>query len=162
MVDFLTYAEWRELPPSARKEALVNFRRNFDDKDIREYWGLKPANWYNILSKLGLSRKRGQKAENTHDDEPEKPKRERPRKVVEAEFTVITEDDEPTPEPAKQRALERLPAPAVAEEALTLPFPTFKGTPAQLRKQFEAVAMFLEALENEDTRFEIRISAVKA
>lgn len=49
-------------------------------------------------------------------------------------------------------------SPMVKQEAVDLPFPALKGSPAQLRKQFEAVMMFMEAREDDTTNFEIRLS----
>lgn len=239
-MDLPTYAEWQDLPgKSARKEILITLRRVFDDKDIREFWELKPQTWYNLLNRYEIGGKRGQTPRNEIDDRPhrkdkepteptgkpsgrsarkcsiegcdephvakgfcrkhyfqqkskqpqpeqqEEPQREEvedripsdrrwPRtNVIEADYTVIQspvmEDEaikrlvdrhheQQENEYAKQTARQ----PIVPTSDLELPFPTIKGTPEQLRKQFEAVALFLEGLENEETRFEIRLAVVKA
>lgn len=241
-MDLPTYAEWQDLPgKSARKEILITLRRVFDDKDIREFWELKPQTWYNLLHRYEIGGKRGQKPplDNEIDDRPhrqdkeppippgkrssrkcsiegcdethlakgfcrkhyfqkkskepqpeqpeqqEEPQREEvkdsipsdrrwPRtNVIEADYTVIQspvmEDEavkrlvdrhrEQENEYAKQAAQQPL---VPTSDLPDLPFPTIKGTPEQLRKQFEAVALFLEGLENGETRFEIRLAVVKA
>lgn len=188
-MDIPTREEWQNLPgKSARKEALINLRRNFSDKEIREAWGLKPANWYQMVSrytkgddtaKRGPGRPKG----STKPDEIEEPRKREfqeldggevdlskgvpndrhwPRKnVVDAEFQVLGgyEEKVSLQEIFAEKKKEPEPEPPADVQ---LPFPTIKGTPAQLRKQFEGISLFLEGLEGEDARFEIRISAVKA
>lgn len=205
--------DWKNLPGrSHRKDILIALRREFDDKEIREVWNMKPVNYYNLIGQYGLEYKgRPEKDDEGRefrsiDQESQEAGREN---VFEAEFTVIGESLEPAriktdqiqekteseiaasaePEslkpprrkpgrkpgeqPAtKQKTVKPMPAkkePApmllqMAEEyprPMTLPFPSARGKPAQLRKQLEAVVMFLEAMENEDTVFEISIAANK-
>lgn len=200
-MDIMTYEAWKNIPgKSMRKEALINLRRNFSDKDIRETWGMKPANWYNLVSRYtkgdvkqvgpGRPRKKPTEAEIAEDETNEPVKREFqndipsdrrwPRKnVVDAEYQIVdevseeveieslldragyfikkVEDEQKEMHRERAKANGGLPSPAV-----DLPFPTIKGTPSQLRKQFEGIALFLEGLEGEDTRFEIRLSVVNA
>lgn len=96
-----------------------------------------------------------------------------PRKnVVEAEFEIVDDEQKPQHETggaseSDKKSLERmffdrLGLAAEQQPPIGLPFPTIKGIPAQLRKQFEGVALFLEGLEDEFTRYEIRLSVVKA
>lgn len=187
-MSILTREEWQQLPTKGdRKAKLQELRREYEDKAIRDAWGLTPQQYYSLMFRFGLSKKR---ADNDKPKEPKPPGsgrgRGRPRKetatqqdrdplaeedkddaerrdsipsdrrwprdkVIDADYEIISEDTR-SPD---QFAL-AVPAPAV-----DLPFPTIKGTPSQLRKQFEAVALFLEGHEDETTRFEIRISAVK-
>lgn len=233
MLDLPTREEWNNLPgKSARKEALISLRKDFSDKDIRDYWGFKPQSYYNLLHRYNLIGKNAEAPPEGGEDELEQqrqrqrladvlPTNERPKKgcsvegcdrphaakgycqnhyakfkqknkvptggtnanepverqaipserdwprkgVVEAEFTVISDIDIPEPEPKikepfRSKWLES--SPKAESPNVDLPFPTIKGTSAQLRKQFEGVSLFLEGLESESARFEIRLSVVKA
>jgi hypothetical protein len=160
-------AEWKALPTKQdRKEMLTLIRREFPDSEIREAWGMKPGTFYNILNRYGMTGKRAKKVEEGESTIKEKaPKKEQPEAqerpqrgdgpVLEAEYTVV-EDEGPA---AHSRSLTVVGATGTQ---LDFPFPTVRGTSKQLRKQFEAVVMFLEALEDEETRFEINIQVYKA
>lgn len=192
MDNIMTYEEWKNLPGKTwRKEALITLRRNFSDKDIRDAWELKPDKWYNLVSRNMKGESVPGRPPQHRGRPPAEPSQEEfvqndavpsdhrwPRKnVVDAEYQVVEQGEEvevenlldnigyfnkkaedEQKEMHRERAKENGWEPVPAD----LPFPTIKGTPEQLRKQFEGIALFLEGLEGEDTRFEIRISAVKA
>lgn len=207
----LSWKEWKELPgKSIRKDSLNSLRREFSDKDIRDFWNIEPGDYYTMLGEYGLNGREDQFEVQTAEDdikpervvidvtnEPEdrrgkkvctvpgcnkkhvakgfcgyhytkfgKPKTENtpkepkrtvvePRTVVEAEFTEVVQSPAKTQEVVKEQ-----------ERPKELPDPPFlslllKGNPSQLRKQFEGVALLLEG-QDENSRFEIQLSAVKS
>lgn len=194
--------DWKNLPgKSHRKDILIALRREFDDLDIREVWNMKPATYYNIISRYGLG---GMKERRLKDDEGRSvnsaPRKREFRFIdqenaqpaqhenvygesSEVETQLLESEEESAPseprppkkrpgrkpgvankkDPAKpQQQAAKPPAPAQAAEIPQLAFPIVRGKPAQLRKQLEAVVMFLEAMEDgEESHFEIRISAAK-
>lgn len=160
--------EFDKLTKEQRSEFLRNLRREFHDKQIREAWHMRSAAWYAMLKRCGLT---GQNKENPSPRGPQLGETNAPSKleqrrnknrgkdqengkVYDAEYTIIQDHEQQQP-PAYPPAL------ISTEEAVMLPFPTIKGTTVQLRKQFEAVALFLEGQEDESAKFEVRLSAVK-
>lgn len=188
-MDMLTYEQWKQLPGNtARKQTLIDLRRNFEDKEIRESWGMKPSNWYNLVSRYmkGSKESRGpgrpkvksepdqpenddgpvQKRQFQEFEEPPQPDEqmdvERERVVIDAEWTEVGKYTAPYPTEPQAPISGPQTAKKNVDDVMEFPFPLIKGTPDQLEKQFEAVVMFLEGNESEDTRFEIRLSVVKA
>lgn len=204
-----SYAEWKELPPNMRKEALINLRRHFNDKDIRELWEMPHKEWYRILTMFQLdvngadAHAHGDgdaETEPTNDSAPAaaaedqkkvcsvpgcsgkhaakgfclkhynaernrsqqssvaKQKRTKRSPKKKGDSTAHTFDGEATS--IMQEAMEHFTelTPAAKREPIDLPFPSLKGSTVQLRKQFEAVMMFLEARENASPNCEIRLS----
>lgn len=192
--------DWKNLPgKSHRKDILIELRREFDDKDIREVWNMRPPTFYNIISRYGLSGRGRGGAKDDEGRDVDAPPRKREFRFIdhenaqpeqenvygeaaEAQVAALLKSESAPSEPRKvvknkpgrkprvtkaqpkpQPAAAKQPAPEPAAEIpMQLAFPLVRGKPSQLRKQLEAVVMFLEAMEDgEETHFEIRISAAK-
>lgn len=147
--------QFKSLPKERQKEAIKELRKNFPDKDIRESWNMTTGGFYQMLRKFDLSSKntdmpptRKQDSNNSNSN------------YIDAEFIVV--DDDKNKKPSHQQLANISSTPEPETISTYLPFPPMKGTTRQLRKQFEAVALFLEGHEeDEETKFEITLSIIK-
>lgn len=184
--------EWDSLPTKQdRKDMMALMRKEYPDKEIREAWGMTPGSFYNLLHRYGLAGKGAETADdavqsgetgegrgNGGKRGPGRPKGSgkgkkgkttgRKGNFIDAEYRVIEDErsDNPPATPpaasAEDRGMALAPL-AHRGEAVDLPFPTIKGKTAQLRKQFEAIVMFLEGhADDEEARFEIALSVTKS
>lgn len=178
-----SFQEWRALPlKEDRKTILGKLREQVGDKELLKAWDLSPNSYYTtlmsygfptkgIMESLGSSHPRPPKKQKeseeprvkrkyTKKDKPEKIRESIPsdrlwprNEVIEVEHSVI-------PEPIQESALTWRGGHNI-ERPLQLPFPHLRGTPSQLLKQFEALVLFLSALEDDSVRYEVHLSASK-
>lgn len=172
--------DWRALPSKEdRKTILGKLREQVGDRAILDTWGITPNSYYATLISYGFPTKgvmeslgenhphpKGKKEKS----EPPKEKRKYTKKAPETEKVQGVPSDRNWP---RNNVVELehkvIPDPTTTtmtwrvnnERPLQLPFPALRGTPSQLLKQFEALVLFLSALDEESIRYEVYISATK-
>lgn len=163
----ITYEQFKEINNKDRKrEVLEDLMKHYPDKAIREHWGIRPQNFYNLVSQLKLSGENRPTGE--YPEEISTPQRKNNKNVIDADFVVY--ENSPTPQQADpsagpaQLAGSRAIVPAMPQQTAgaLLNFPDMVGNTAQLRKLMEGMLMILEATNGNDTPFKLRIEVYKA
>lgn len=152
--------EWKALPDQDdRRMILEQLRNQVGDKALCITWDMTPNEYYSLLmrhkfSTKGVMENLGAPAVSKKEKPKLNPEQKEEAKVTEIEPEITSvEEAIQLLNPVEKRVPVR--------HKVQLPFPSLKGTPSQVMKQFEALALFLEAQEEEDARYEIHIAAVK-
>lgn len=157
--------EWKSLPQQEdRRMILEQIRNEIGDKALCQTWDLTPNQYYSLLMRYKFSTKGIMKTLGAppvsfkNKKKPGSEKKSKSQSEIVCE-PVLGDRIEPLT-PLIDVEYHHVDESNDVADNVQLPFPALRGSPSQLSKQFEALALFLEALD-EDARYEVHISAVK-
>lgn len=160
--------EWRALPlKEDRRKILEKLREQVGDKAIVETWGVSAMSYYTtlmsygfqtkgVMETLGADHPRPGKKETS---EPPKAKRKYTKKAIIPKPNEVSDRLWPRNEVIEvEHSVIPWSGNNIARP-IQLPFPALRGSPSQLLKQFEALVLFLSALDEDTVRYEVHLSA---
>lgn len=178
-----TYEEFKKLHgKDLKRDVLVYWRGRMSDKQIRETWGMKSANWYALLQRLELRTKKinpdfindffGDSSEKHSEESRDSstqfeefddellddavPPPRRTINAIDAEFIVVEEKNVAT----KDRSRMNLPATVDEEGEKFLSYPNVVGNAEQVAKKLATIAQLLQ-MEDEDQVLRLKIEVYR-